>query len=947
MLRSILFVIMIVLSNTKATPIETKIIKTKSNLFDPILSSNKYIGHIQENERIVEIKPRLYASDADPLNSPNGQICGYELSLYKHDDIVNEILQNIPFVVELINEKPIIQLKTNINKLDCEIKQSYRLFIRAYDCANNNERRYSERSSLIITIDDINEFAPIFTHQNYLFKLHQDHNCLSCRVEATDDDCSNIDHRVCDYQIQTPNVPFSIDSNGSISIITPLMNNTYEFDVVAIDCYSSSLFKDTRKISEPAKVTIKIIKSCKPTIADDYPTKLTIQADHTHIFDTVHVDTCDETCAVENIIGTVTFDSNGIDSGCNLEQCSSINREYVLIPKDIDYNQAPQSRYMSFDGINQVSIIHKTDFSGQLKNDFTIRMWMKHTDEENDGKEHIFCKTDEKLQNRHHTALFIQDGYLKLLIRKGPLSINDKNVYKSEWMWKLTQINDDQWHSYKLFINYPNQIDLYIDDKLFTITNDNFKVIEDFALPVINGTEDTIFTVGACWHARASQMAQHFHGELSGLSIEQKEELPDSISCIQDCQQYLDMPDIQVQSNMEFISNSNRSIWKIRSDSSELYEDLLKHIVYRNTFDPIGPSGQRTVSIQTTLKCLGENYTNNLPTFIRRLSIDEPIRPTNIELKGDTNFFVSEQIINQGINLFKNLSIYADAIKNDQVDISDCSINTSPDLTNNEQIIIPDDNFHINNLQKDLTQTGLILAGLGSIDSYQYVLQHIAYTSKSPVQYNDRTFSLVCVGSHDQTSTNEIRIRIHIEKQIVPSAPFAAALSNKLFVDNDQTRDNLFDLGESAPSAKNLSGWPIIIVICVSVGLASVLVLYLVIRIRSGNRQASPLTGTGDDAHSQMEWEDDIGLNIIVNPLDTTKQSVQSMDVHNIKQTIHKYEGASSDEDEYDDHSHNEYSSDEDNEDYDDVENNQIHQKKNDHQLEWDDEAMEYGPKKV
>ncbi|CAF1043301.1 unnamed protein product [Rotaria sordida] len=141
--------------------------------------------------------------------------------------------------------------------------------------------------------------------------------------------------------------------------------------------------------------------------------------------------------------------------------------------------------------------------------------------------------------------------------------------------------------------------------------------------------------------------------------------------------------------------------------------------------------------------------------------------------------------------------------------------------------------------------------------------------------------------------------------------------------------------------------WPIIIVICVSVGLASVLVLYLVIRIRSGNRQASPLTGTGDDAHSQMEWEDDIGLNIIVNPLDTTKQSVQSMDVHNIKQTIHKYEGASSDEDEYDDHSHNEYSSDEDNEDYDDVENNQIHQKKNDHQLEWDDEAMEYGPKKV
>ncbi|CAF4457107.1 unnamed protein product, partial [Rotaria magnacalcarata] len=54
---------------------------------------------------------------------------------------------------------------------------------------------------------------------------------------------------------------------------------------------------------------------------DNNPTKLTIQADHTHIFETVHVDVCDETCAVADITGTIMFDSNGIDSGCNLEQC--------------------------------------------------------------------------------------------------------------------------------------------------------------------------------------------------------------------------------------------------------------------------------------------------------------------------------------------------------------------------------------------------------------------------------------------------------------------------------------------------------------------------------------------------------------------------------------------------------------------------------------------------
>ena len=136
----------------------------------------------------------------------------------------------------------------------------------------------------MITIDDVNEFAPVFTHKNYLFKLHQDQTCSSCRVrrvkenpsyyclflflkvEATDDDCANINHRVCDYQIRTPNVPFTIDSNGSISITKPLMDDKYEFDVVGIDCYPSSSSDNTKLISEPAKVTIKIIKSCKPTI---------------------------------------------------------------------------------------------------------------------------------------------------------------------------------------------------------------------------------------------------------------------------------------------------------------------------------------------------------------------------------------------------------------------------------------------------------------------------------------------------------------------------------------------------------------------------------------------------------------------------------------------------------------------------------------------------------
>jgi hypothetical protein len=65
--------------------------------------------------------------------------------LHKHDDLLDEITANIPFTIEMVNDQPILKLKSDSNNLDCEVKQTYRLFIRAYDCAPNSKRRYSDR----------------------------------------------------------------------------------------------------------------------------------------------------------------------------------------------------------------------------------------------------------------------------------------------------------------------------------------------------------------------------------------------------------------------------------------------------------------------------------------------------------------------------------------------------------------------------------------------------------------------------------------------------------------------------------------------------------------------------------------------------------------------------------------------------------------------------------
>jgi hypothetical protein len=202
-------------------------------------------------------------------------------------------------------------------------------------------------------------------------------------------------------------------------------------------------------------------------------------------------------------------------------------------------------------------------------------------------------------------------------------------------------------------------------------------------------------------------MVQYFHGELSGLTIEQKEELQRSSGCIRECQQYIDVAGIQPESGVEFMSNSNRSMWILRTDNTESYKRLLKHIVYRNTFEPIGPSGQRTVTIQTQVKCLGETNTYDLPIFTRSISIAESNIPIKIELKGDTNYFVPEDVMDSGIYLFRNLSIYTNAIKSTQGDIHDCILTTKPSLSNTEQLILPD------NIQQDkeITKDGAAISG--------------------------------------------------------------------------------------------------------------------------------------------------------------------------------------------------------------------------------------------
>jgi len=108
--------------------------------------------------------------------------------------------------------------------------------------------------------------------------------------------------------------------------------------------------------------------------------------------------------------------------------------------------------------------------------------------------------------------------------------------------------------------------------------------------------------------------------------------------------------------------------------------------------------------------------------------------------------------------------------------------------------------------------------------------------------------------------------------------PLDSAISNRLVVDNHiQGQPSGFDnLFEKNLDPNSVARWPIAVLVCVCLGFAGFLVLYLVIRVRSTNKQRT----IGDD-HSQMEWDDDIGLNITVNPLDETKKNAPTTTQNN------------------------------------------------------------------
>lgn len=73
----------------------------------------------------------------------------------------------------------------------------------------------SVRATVHIQVNDINEYSPVFKEKSYKATVIEGKKYDSIlKVEAVDADCSFQFSQICNYDIVTPDVPFTIDKDG-------------------------------------------------------------------------------------------------------------------------------------------------------------------------------------------------------------------------------------------------------------------------------------------------------------------------------------------------------------------------------------------------------------------------------------------------------------------------------------------------------------------------------------------------------------------------------------------------------------------------------------------------------------------------------------------------------------------------------------------------------------
>ncbi|XP_033942366.1 calsyntenin-1 isoform X4 [Pseudochaenichthys georgianus] len=916
-----------------------------------------YHGIVTENDDKVLLDPPLIALDKDAPLRYAGEICGFRI----HG-------QNVPFEAVVLDKSTGEGVLRAKDKLDCELQKEHTFTIQAYDCGegpDGTNMKKSHKATVHIQVNDINEYAPVFKEKSYKATVIEGKKYDSIlKVEAVDADCSFQFSQICNYEIVTPDVPFTVDKDGFIKNTEKLSygkERMYKLTVTAYDCGKN-------RASEDVLVKISVKPTCKPSW-QGFNKRIEYEpgTGSLALFPSMHLETCDE--PITSIRASIELETNHIGKGCDRDTysekslhklCGASTGTMELLPAPSSAanwtvglptdNGHDSDQVFEFNGTQAIKVPEGM-VSTSLKEPFTISVWMRHGPGAHE-KETILCNSDKTEMNRHHYSLYVHNCRLIMLLRQDPLEA--ENYKPAEFHWKLDQACDKEWHHYVLNIEFPT-VSLFVDGTTF----EPFLVTEDY--PLHSSKIESQLTIGACWQGGNAKMAQFFRGNLAGLMIRSgKLENKKVIDCLYTCKEGLDvqLPE-EIASAVKVEFNPNQSSLTVEGDDIYAFDKVMQHISYLNSRQFPTP-GIRHLRISTTVKCFNEESCVSVPDAEGYVMVLQPEEP-KISLSGIDHFARSaaEFESQEGVTLFPELRIVSTITREVEADAeSEAAEGTDDDPTVQETVVseeimhnldtcevsvVGDElNGEHEGLEVDMSQLqqhslemsssnlGLVITGVNTMANYEQVLHLIRYKNWHTEALFDRKFKLVCSELNGRYISNDFKVEVNVIHTANPVEQANNAMVQPNFI-NPVHHASLDLSGHNLVNAHQASVVPsaatIVIVVCVS--FLVFMIILGVFRVRAAHQGTMRDQESGKE--NEMDW-DDSALTITVNPMETYE------DQHSSEEEEEEEE-ESEDGEEEDDITSAESESSEDEEGAE-PEDQQAASRQQ--QLEWDDSTLTY-----
>uniref|UniRef100_A0A7N8Y8T2 Calsyntenin 1 n=1 Tax=Mastacembelus armatus TaxID=205130 RepID=A0A7N8Y8T2_9TELE len=888
-----------------------------------------YHGIVTENDDKVLLDPPLIALDKDAPLRYAGEICGFRI----HG-------QNVPFEAVVLDKSTgegVIRAK---DKLDCELQKEHTFTIQAYDCGegpDGTNMKKSHKATVHIQVNDINEYSPVFKEKSYKATVIEGKKYDSIlKVEAVDADCSFQFSQICNYEIVTPDVPFTIDKDGFIKNTEKLSygkEHMYKLTVTAYDCGKN-------RASEDVLVKISVKPTCKPSW-QGFNKRIEYEpgTGSLALFPSMHLETCDE--PITSIRASIELETNHIGKGCDRDTYSekSLHKLCGASSGTVELLPAPSSsanwtvglptdnghdsdQVFEFNGTQAIKVPDGM-VSTSLKEPFTISVWMRHGPGAHE-KETILCNSDKTEMNRHHYSLYVHNCRLILLLRQDPSEA--ENYKPAEFHWKLNQVRVVQVNKCTLTASYV----CYCFSVLISI------------LMYLGGS---------------GRMAQFFRGSLAGLMVRSgKLENKKVIDCLYTCKEGLD---VQLPEEVASAVKVRSSSLTVEGDDIDAFDKVMQHISYLNSRQFPTP-GIRHLRISTTVKCFSEESCVTVPDAEGYVMVLQPEEP-KISLSGIDHFARSaaEFESQEGVKLFPELRIVSTITREVEADTESEAAEGADDDPTVQETVVSEEIMHNldtcevtvvgdeldgehESLEVDMSQLqqhgmemsssnlGLVITGVNTMANYEQVLHLIRYKNWHTEALFDRKFKLVCSELNGRYISNDFKVEVNVIHTASPVEHANNAMVQPNFINPihhasvDLSGHNLVNAHQASvvPSAAT-----IVIVVCVS--FLVFMIILGVFRIRAAHQRTMRDQENGKE--NEMDW-DDSALTITVNPMETYE------DQHSSEEEEEEEE-ESEDGEEEDDITSAESESSED-EEGGEPEDQQGASRQQ--QLEWDDSTLTY-----